>query len=52
MLSNYYYKYHNSIKVKSESDTERMFSTSMSLLIEQSIELERLGSLVKTSQNN
>jgi hypothetical protein len=42
MISDSYHKYHNSIRAKSQSDTELMMSTIMSLLIEQSNELERL----------
>lgn len=42
MLLNCYHKYRNSIKAKSRSDNELMLSTMMSLLIEQSNEIERL----------
>lgn len=42
MISNCYHKYHNSIRTKSKGDPELMLSTMMSLLIEQSNEIERL----------
>jgi hypothetical protein len=45
MISNCYHKYHNSIRTKSKGDTELILSTMMSLLIEQSNEIERLRNL-------
>jgi len=42
MISDCYHKNHNSINSKSKGDSEMMMSTIMSLLIEQSNELERL----------
>jgi hypothetical protein len=45
MISNCYHKYHNLIRTKSNGDTELMLSTMMSLLIEQSNEIERLSSM-------
>lgn len=51
MLSSCYHKYHNSINVKSGSDIELMLSAVMSLLIEQSNEIERLSLIAKTRQN-
>lgn len=51
ILSNCYHKYHNSIRTKSQSDIELLHSTIMALLIEQSNEIERIGLLVKTTQN-
>ena len=51
MLSNSYHKYPDSIRAKSGSDTELMLSTIMSLLIEQSSEIDSLSLLAKTSQN-
>jgi hypothetical protein len=49
MISNCYHKYHNSIKLKCASDPELMLSTVMSILIEQSNEIERWSSLRSTS---
>ncbi|HYF99389.1 MAG TPA: hypothetical protein VD815_04800 [Candidatus Saccharimonadales bacterium] len=51
MLSDCFHKNHNSIKVKSRCDPELMLSTVMSLLIEQSNEIKRLGSLTKSKHN-
>lgn len=51
ILSNCYHKYHNSIRTKLQSDIELLHSTIMALLIEQSNEIERIGLLVKTTQN-
>lgn len=51
MISNCYHKYHNSIKLKSASDPELMLSTVMSILIEQSSEIERLRSSTQTRNN-
>ncbi|MDN5847206.1 MAG: hypothetical protein L0H53_13140 [Candidatus Nitrosocosmicus sp.] len=51
MISNCYHKYHNSIKAKSQGNTELMLSTIMALLIEQSNEIERLDLLSKNNQN-
>jgi hypothetical protein len=48
MLSNCYHKYHNSIRAKSKGNTELIYSTIMALSIEQSKEIERLGSLAKS----
>ncbi len=45
MIANCYHKYHNSIKTKSQSDTELLFSMIMALLIEQSKEIEILCSI-------
>ena len=45
MIANCYHKYHNSIRAKSESDIELLLSTIMSLLIEQSKEIEKLGNI-------
>jgi hypothetical protein len=49
MISNCYHKFHNSIRTKSQSDTELLLSTIMSLLIEQSNEIERLKSIKSTN---
>ena len=49
MISNCYHKFHNSIKTKSQSDTELLLSTTMALLIEQSNEIERLKSIKSTN---
>ena len=43
MISGCYHTYHNSIKAKSESDTELMLSTLMALHMGQNNEIERLG---------
>lgn len=43
MISNCYHRLHNSIRTKSKSDTGLLLSTIMSLLLEQSIEIERLS---------
>ena len=51
ILSNCYHKYRNSIRTKSQSDIELLHSAIMALLIEQSNEIERIGLLVKTTQN-
>jgi hypothetical protein len=48
MIANCYHKYHNSIRNKSQSDTDLMLSTIMALLIEQCNEIERLRSLTQT----
>jgi len=45
MIVNCYHKYHNSIRTKSYSDIELMLATIMSLLLEQSNEIERLSSI-------
>jgi hypothetical protein len=42
MINEVYYKYHKSILLKSESDTELMLSTLMGLLTKQNLEIERL----------
>ena len=42
ILSNCYHKYHDSIRTKSQGDTELLHSTIMALLIEQSNEIERI----------
>lgn len=42
MIANCYHNYYRSIGTKSESDTGLLLSTIMSLLIEQSKEIERL----------
>ena len=49
MISNCYHKFHNSIRTKSQSDTELLLSTTMALLIEQSNEIERLKNIKSTS---
>lgn len=49
MISKCYHKFHNSIRTKSQSDTELLLSTTMALLIEQSNEIERLKSIKSTS---
>jgi hypothetical protein len=51
MISNCYHEFHNSIKTKSQSDTELLASTTMTLLIEQSNKIERLSLLGKTRDN-
>lgn len=51
MISSCYHKYHNLIKAKSESDTELMLSTLMALLIGQSNEIDKLGLLTQTMDN-
>lgn len=45
MIANCYHIFHGSIRTKSESDRELLLSTITSLLIEQSIELERLSNI-------
>lgn len=47
MIANCYHEYHNSIRTKSESDTELLLSTIVSLLIQQSKEIESLSSIRK-----
>ncbi|MDN5845553.1 MAG: hypothetical protein L0H53_04685 [Candidatus Nitrosocosmicus sp.] len=47
MISECYHIHHNSIKSKSGSDTELIFSTIMSILIGQSNEIEILNLLSK-----
>ena len=42
MINEVYYKYHRSILMKSESDTELMLSTLIGLLTKQNLEIERL----------
>ncbi len=42
MIYEVYYKYHKSILMKSEGDTELMLSTLMGLLTKQNLETERL----------
>lgn len=42
MISNCYHKHHNSIRTKSKSDTELMFSTILALLLERTKEIESL----------
>ena len=42
MINEVYYKYHKSILMKSEGDTELMLSTLMALLTKQNLEIERL----------
>jgi len=42
MINEVYYKYHKSILMKSEGDTELMLSTLMGLLTKQNLEIERL----------
>jgi hypothetical protein len=49
MISNCYHKYHKSILTRSRSDIELLVSVVMSILIEQSSEIERLGSLRSAS---
>lgn len=47
MVKETYLKHRLSIKAKSGSDTELMLSVVMSLLIEQSNDVERLSSIIK-----
>ncbi|HKR72853.1 MAG TPA: hypothetical protein VJR94_01940 [Candidatus Nitrosocosmicus sp.] len=47
MVKEAYLKHRLSIKAKSGSDTELMLSVVMSLLIEQSNDVERLSSIIK-----
>lgn len=49
MISNCYHKYHKSILTRSRSDIELLVSVLMSILIEQSSEIERLSSLRSAS---
>jgi hypothetical protein len=42
MINEVYYKYHKSILMKSESDTELMLSMLMGLLTKQNLDIERL----------
>jgi hypothetical protein len=42
MINEVYYKYHKSILMKSESDTELMLSTLMGLVTKQNLEIARL----------
>ena len=42
MINEVYYKYHRSILMNSESDTELMLSTLIGLLTKQNLEIERL----------
>ena len=42
MIYEVYYKYHKSILMKSEGDTELMLSTLIGLLTKQNLEIERL----------
>ena len=42
MIYEVYYKYHKSIIMKSEGDTELMLSTLIGLLTKQNLEIERL----------
>ncbi|MGD9533534.1 MAG: hypothetical protein AB7V56_07180 [Candidatus Nitrosocosmicus sp.] len=49
MLSTCYHRYYKSIKTRSQNDIELMYSTIMTLLIEQTGEIVRLGSLAKSS---
>jgi len=42
MINEVYYKYHKSILMNSESDTELMLSTLIGLLTKQNLEIERL----------
>jgi hypothetical protein len=41
MINEVYYKYHRSILMNSESDTELMLSTLIGLLTKQNLEIER-----------
>lgn len=42
MINEVHYKYHKSILMKSESDTELMLSTLMGLFTKKNLEIERL----------
>ena len=42
MVSKVYYKRHNAIQTKSESDTELLLSTLMATIIEQNLEIKKL----------
>ena len=42
MISNCYHKHHNSIRTKSQSDTELIFSTMLAVLLEHTKEIESL----------
>ncbi len=43
MVSEVYYKQHKAIRTKSESDTELLLSTLMAIIMEQNLEIRRLG---------
>jgi hypothetical protein len=50
MISNCYHKYHGSIRSKSESDTDLLLSTIMSLLMGQNKEIERLTTTIHSDK--
>ena len=43
MVAEVYYKQHRPIRTKSESDTELLLSTLMAIIVEQNLEIRKLG---------